>query len=120
MKWEIVSASDFNRLYFEKFKRYPDYVEAASAGGAVAQQLVIQELGLKPPLTKEQRQAVMEKLHEKTFETFYGKLHFGKDGANVAHPPVAVQIQNGKLMNVFPLEFAEAKIWYPFKPWKDR
>jgi len=114
------TASDFNRLYFEKFKRYPDYVEAASAGGAVAQQLVIQELGLKPPLTKEQRQAVMEKLHEKTFETFYGKLHFGKDGANVAHPPVAVQIQNGKLMNVFPLEFAEAKIWYPFKPWKDR
>jgi branched-chain amino acid transport system substrate-binding protein len=114
------AASDFNRLYFEKFKRYPDYVEAASAGGAVAQQLVIQELGLKPPLTKEQRQTVMEKLHEKTFETFYGKLHFGKDGANVAHPPVAVQIQKGKLMNVFPLEYAESKIWYPFKPWKER
>lgn len=113
-------ASDFNRLYFEKFKRYPDYVEAASAGGAVAQQLVLQELKLKPPLTKEQRQAIMEKLHEKTFETFYGKLQFGKDGANAAHPPVAVQIQNGKLMNVFPLEFAESKIWFPFKPWKDR
>jgi branched-chain amino acid transport system substrate-binding protein len=114
------SAADFNKTYFDKFARYPDYVEAASAGGAIAQQMVIQELGLKPPLEKKNRAAIMEKLHEKTFETFYGKIQFGKDGANVAHPPVAVQIQKGKLMNVFPLEFAESKIWYPFKPWKER
>ena len=44
----------------------------------------------------------------------------GADGANVAHPPVAVQIQQGKLLNVFPLEFAEAKVLFPFKPWKER
>jgi hypothetical protein len=31
-----------------------------------------------------------------------------------------VQIQNEKLENVFPLEYAEAKIMYPFKPWKER
>ncbi len=114
------SASDFNKLYFEKFKRHPDYVEAASAGGAVAQQMVVEELALKPPLTKKDRQAIMEKLHTGTFDTFYGKIHFGPDGANVAHPPVAVQIQNGKLKNVFPLNYAESKIWYPFKPWKKR
>lgn len=113
-------ASDFNELYFKRFNRYPDYVEAASAGGAVAQQMVIEELKLKPPLSKKDRQAIMEKLHVDTFDTFYGKIHFGPDGANVAHPPVAVQVQDGKLKNVFPLEFAEAKIWYPFKPWKER
>lgn len=114
------SAADFNKLYFERFKRYPDYVEAASVGGAEAQQMVIQELGLKPPLSKKDRQAIMEKLHSGTFDTFYGKIHFGPDGANVAHPPVAVQIQDGKLKNVFPLEYAESKIRYPFKPWKER
>lgn len=114
------SAADFNKLYFERFKRHPDYVEAASVGGAEAQQMVIQELGLKPPLSKKDRQAIMEKLHAGTFDTFYGKIHFGPDGANVAHPPVAVQIQDGKLKNVFPLDYAESKIRYPFKPWKER
>lgn len=114
------SAVEFNDLYFKKFNRYPDYVEAASAGGALAQQMVLEELKLKPPLANKDRAAIMEKLHENTFDTFYGKIQFGKDGANVAHPPVAVQIQDGKLKNVFPLEFAEAKIWFPFKPWKER
>jgi branched-chain amino acid transport system substrate-binding protein len=114
------SAADFNQMYFQRFKRYPDFVEAASAGGALAQQMSIEELKLKPPLKKEDRVAVMEKLHSRAFDTFYGKMEFDKDGANVAHPPVAVQVQNGKLMNVFPLEFAESKIRYPFKPWKER
>jgi branched-chain amino acid transport system substrate-binding protein len=113
-------ASDFNELYFKRFNRYPDYVEAASAGGAVAQQMVVQDLGLKPPLEKKDREAIMNKLHAGVFETFYGKIRFGEDGANEAHPPVAVQIQKGKLMNIFPLDFAESKIWYPFKPWKQR
>jgi branched-chain amino acid transport system substrate-binding protein len=114
------TAAEFNEMYFKRFNRHPDYVEAASAGGAVAQQMVVEELGLKPPLAKKDREAIMEKLHANTFDTFYGKIHFDKDGANVAHPPVAVQIQNGKLKNVFPLEFAEAKILFPFKPWKER
>lgn len=114
------SAKDFYDAYIAKYNRAPDYVEAAAAGGAVAQQLAIQELGLKPPLQKNDRVAIMEKLHSRSFDTFYGKIEFDKDGANVSHPPVAVQVQNGKLMNVFPLEYAESKIWYPFKPWKDR
>jgi len=114
------TANDFYKAYMAKYKRAPDYVEAAAAGGAVAQQLVIQELALKPPLQKQDRVAIMEKLRAGSFDTFYGKIQFDKDGANVAHPPVAVQVQNGKLMNVFPLEYAESKIWYPFKPWKDR
>jgi branched-chain amino acid transport system substrate-binding protein len=113
-------ASEFNQLYQKRFNRNPDYVEAAAAGGAVAQQMVLEELGLKPPLTKEDRVKIMEALHKDKFQTFYGKIEFGPDGANEAHPPVAVQIQSGKLENVFPLEFAEAKILYPFKPWKQR
>ncbi|MCL5124592.1 MAG: amino acid ABC transporter substrate-binding protein [Deltaproteobacteria bacterium] len=114
------TASDFNKLYLKRFNRRPDYVEAAAAGGAVAQQQVLQELGLKPPLKKEDRVKIMEALHRDKFETFYGKIQFGADGANEAHPPVAVQIQSEKLENVFPLEYAEAKILYPFKPWKER
>jgi len=114
------SARDFNNAYLEKFKRYPDYVEAASAAGALVQQMVIEKLGLKPPLSRKDRNSIMEKLHAGIFDTFYGKIQFGPDGANIAHPPLLVQVQNGKLMMVFPLEFAESKIWHPFKPWKER
>ncbi len=114
------SAEDFNNTYFKRLERHPDYVEAAATAGAIAQQQVIEELGLKPPLSKKNREAIMEKLHSRTFDTFYGKVQFGKDGANVAHPPVAVQIQDGKLKNVFPLDYAESKIIYPFVPWKER
>jgi branched-chain amino acid transport system substrate-binding protein len=114
------TAAEFNEAYFKRFKRYPDFVEAAAAGGAIAQQLVLEELGLKPPLAKKDRVAVMEKLHAKGFDTFYGRVEFGKDGANIAHPPVAVQIQGGKLKNVFPEEHADGKVIYPAKPWKER
>jgi len=114
------AAADFNKAYFKRFKRYPDYVEAAAAAGAVAQQSVIEELGLKPPLAPKDRVAIMEKLHKEGFDTFYGRVEFGRDGANVAHPPVAVQVQGGKLKNVYPLKHADAKIIYPFKPWKER
>ena len=62
----------------------------------------------------------MKTLHSRKFDTFYGTIEFGEDGANTAHPPVAVQIQDGKLTNVFPVEYAEAGIRYPFVPWKER
>ncbi len=114
------TAADFDKKYVERFGRHPDYVEAAAAAGAVAQQLVIEELGLKPPLTKESRELIAKKLHEETFDTFYGHVAFGRTGANEAHPPVAVQVQGGRLVTVFPLEFAEAPTIYPLTPWKDR
>jgi len=114
------TAADFDKAYMEKFNRHPDYVEAAAAGGAIAQQMVLEDLKLKPPLKKADRVAIMEKLHSKTFETFYGKIQFDKDGANGPHPPLAVQIQGGKLKTVFPENYADGKIMYPFKPWKER
>lgn len=114
------SAADFDKRYVERHGRHPDYVEAAAAAGAIAQQLVIEELGLKPPITRESRELIAKKLHEETFDTFYGRIAFGPTGANVAHPPVAVQVQGGRLVTVFPKEFAEAPALYPLTPWKDR
>jgi branched-chain amino acid transport system substrate-binding protein len=114
------TAEEFNKAYFARFDRFPDYVEAASAGGAVVLQMVLEELKLKPGLKKEDRVTIMEKLHSHAFDTFYGRVEFGKDGANIAHPPVAVQVQGGVLTNVHPKAHADADLIYPFKPWKDR
>jgi len=114
------TAGQFNENYFKKYGRYPDYVEAASAAGVYAMQIAIEKLGITPPVKEEDRVRLMEELHKQSLMTFYGVVKFGVDGANEAHPPVVVQIQNGKLVNVFPKEAAEAAPWYPMKPWKDR
>jgi branched-chain amino acid transport system substrate-binding protein len=114
------TARQFNENYFKKYGRYPDYVEAASAAGAYAMQIAIEKLGITPPVKEEDRVRLMEELHKQSLMTFYGVVKFGTDGANEAHPPVVVQIQNGKLVNVFPKDAAEAAPWYPMKPWKER
>lgn len=114
------TAVEFNNLYIKTYNRAPDYVEAAATGGAVVQQMAIQKLGITPPVKEKDRVALMEELHRIDVDTFYGHIRFGADGANVAHPPVAIQIQDGKRVNVFPTEAAEAKPRLPFKPWKER
>jgi branched-chain amino acid transport system substrate-binding protein len=114
------TAKQFSENYFKKYARYPDYVEAASAAGAYAMQVAIGKLGITPPVKEGDRVKLMEELHKQNLMTFYGVVKFGEDGANEAHPPVAVQIQNGKLINVFPKEAGEANPWYPMKPWKER
>jgi branched-chain amino acid transport system substrate-binding protein len=114
------TAKQFSENYFKKYARYPDYVEAASAAGAYAMQVAIEKLRITPPVKEGDRVKLMEELHKQNLMTFYGVVKFGEDGANEAHPPVAVQIQNGKLINVFPKEAAEASPWYPMKPWKER
>jgi len=62
----------------------------------------------------------MEELHKMDSMTCYGRIKFGPDGANLDHPPVAVQVQNGKLTTVFPKEVASSPVLYPAKPWKER
>lgn len=114
------TAKQFNEAYKKRFGRAPDYVEAASAGAAVVQQVAMEQLGLKPGLSNKDRVKLMKKLHAIDLMTFYGPIHFGKDGANRAHPPVAVQVQNGKLVNVYPAKWAEKAPLYPMPPWKDR
>jgi branched-chain amino acid transport system substrate-binding protein len=114
------TAKQFNENYFKKYGRYPDYVEAASAAGAYAMQVAIEKLGITPPVKEADRVKLMEELYRQSLMTFYGVVKFGSDGANEEHPPVAVQIQNGRLINVFPKEVAEASPWYPMKPWKRR
>ena len=114
------SASDFNQNYYKRFKRYPDYVEAAAAAGALAQQIALENLKIKPPVKQKDRVAIMKELHKINIMTFYGPIKFGEDGANIAHPPVAVQVQNGKLVNVYPPEGANAKPIYPMPKWNER
>jgi len=114
------TAGEFNKLYTDLYGRAPDYVEAAASAAAVVQQIALQNLGITPPVRDRDRVGLMEELYRMDVETFYGRVRFGQDGANVAHPPVAIQIQDGRRVTVFPAEVAEAPPRLPFKPWKER
>jgi branched-chain amino acid transport system substrate-binding protein len=114
------SARDFYDQYRKRYNRSPDFVEAASAAGALIQQQAVRELGLRPPLKDPDREKIMRFLYSKRFDNFYGPIRFAADGANEIHPPLVVQIQEGRPAHVFPPEAAEAKPRFPMKPWKNR
>jgi branched-chain amino acid transport system substrate-binding protein len=114
------SARDFYHRYVKKFNRSPDFVEAASVAGALIQMQAIQELGFEPPLRDLDREKIMNFLYSKRFDNFYGPIRFAPDGANEIHPPLVVQIQAGKLIQVYPPGAAEGKALFPMKPWKAR
>lgn len=114
------TAANFDRIYFKEFKRHPSYVEAAAAAAAVTQQLALEQLGLQPPFSEAKREALMKKLHAIDVKTFYGGVCFGSDGSNIAHSAVVVQIQKGKVVDVFPSEVGQAVPIYPMPAWKKR
>jgi branched-chain amino acid transport system substrate-binding protein len=117
------SATQFNDTIQQKYGHPADYVQAAAAGGLVAQQTAIEKLGLQPPLDEKSREALMEQLHKQDVMTLYGQVKFGPDGAIVQKPPIAVQIQSGKFAMVYPREVAgaqAAKLIYPLAPWRSR
>jgi branched-chain amino acid transport system substrate-binding protein len=117
------SAAQFNETIQQKYGHPADYVQAAAAGGLVAQQTAIEQLGLQPPLDEKAREALMEQLHKQDVMTVYGRVKFGADGAIVQKPPIAVQIQNGKFELVYPRDVSGAqagKLIYPLAPWRSR
>jgi branched-chain amino acid transport system substrate-binding protein len=117
------SASQFDQAIQKTYGHPADYVQAAAAGGLVAQQTAIEQLGLQPPLDEKAREALMEQLHKQDVMTVYGRVKFGPDGAIVQKPPIAVQIQQGKFVLVYPRDVSGAqagKLIYPLAPWRSR
>lgn len=117
------SAREWRDQMVKRWGKEPDYVQAAAAAGLVAQQLAVETLGLAPPLSEKDREAVMEQLHKQDIQTLYGRVKFGADGAIVLKPPIAVQIQDGKFVMIYPQEVGGVRgrtLLYPLKPWTAR
>ena len=92
----------------------PDYHVAESTAACLAFQYAIEAAG---SLDTEKVRDALAKL-DKT--TFFGILKFDSRGINVFKPMVVNQIQNGRLVTVYPPGLAEAKVKYPTPPWGQR
>ncbi len=117
------SAQAFADAIKARHNHEADYVQAAGAAGVVAQQLAIETLGLTPPLDEKAREALMEQLHKQDVQTVYGRVKFGADGGIALKPPIAIQIQGGKSVLVYPADVGgtkAVKLLYPLTPWRSR
>jgi len=90
------STADFVAAFEAKFDSVPDYAEAsAAAAGAVLQLAIEQAASIEPT-------AVRDALASMDTVTFYGQVHFGKNGQIDSLEPPVFQIQDGKARTIFP------------------
>lgn len=90
------SSLKYNEAFKERYKRDATYLEAAAT---VSCQTLVMAIEEAKSTTAD---AVRKVLHEKTFSTFYGPVHYGATGQNDIKAALVMQIQNDKLMVLAP------------------
>ena len=101
------SAKDYARLYQQEYGRELDYHSAAASACGVSYQLALKEAG---SLDRDDVRYALAALDAKTF---YGRINFGADGRIANCPMVALQIQDGNIVIIFPESLATGSALYP-------
>ncbi len=116
--------ADYAKDAMKMFGVQADYTQGGSTTAGIAFQAALEKIQAAPPLSDDQKDALVAALEEIDLQTFYGRLKFATEGAyyhaNVGITPLTVQIQNGKAVIVGPPQDAESQPLYPMTPWKDR
>jgi branched-chain amino acid transport system substrate-binding protein len=108
------TAPAYARAFEGVYHHAPDYHNAESTAACLAFQYAIENAGSLDP------EKVRDALAKLDVTTFYGILKFDSRGLNVYKPMVVNQIQNGKLVTVWPRLTANATAKYPTPPWGQR
>jgi branched-chain amino acid transport system substrate-binding protein len=108
------TAKTYAAAFEKQYKHRPDYHNAESTAACLAFQYAIQDAGT---LDTEKVRDALAKLD---VTTFYGIIKFDTRGMNVFKPMVTNQIQNGRLVTVWPAGLSEAPVKYPAPPWGQR
>jgi branched-chain amino acid transport system substrate-binding protein len=108
------SSAEYARAFTRAVGHAPDYHNAESTATCLAFQYAIQHAGTLEP------SRVRDALASLDVVTFFGLIKFDSRGLNVFKPMVVNQIQNGKLVTVYPYRLAAAQPMYPTPPWGSR
>ncbi|MDQ7026107.1 MAG: amino acid ABC transporter substrate-binding protein [Anaerolineae bacterium] len=108
------SAGDYAARFEEAYGIPPSYQAAESTATALALHLAIEAAGSAD--TDDVRTA----LQEMDIVTFYGPINFDETGKNAGKPMVTIQIQDGEINIVAPVEAAVADVQWPAPAWADR
>jgi branched-chain amino acid transport system substrate-binding protein len=90
------STEAFYKEFIAREKKDPDYVHASAAAALVALQKAIEKAGTTD------KAKVRDALAALDIQTFYGPIKFGPNGMNGGRDLPIIQVQNGKLVPLFP------------------
>lgn len=101
------TAENFTKLYKDKYDKEPSYQAADGAAAGIAFQLALEKAG------STDTEKVRDALAGLDAQTFYGQIKFNDKGSNTFKPMVTIQVQDGKVVTVYPSDVANAKLTYP-------
>ena len=108
------SAPDYVKHFKKSHDYNPDYHNAAGSACILSYLRAFKKAGSTDP------KKVRDQLAKMDVETFFGKVKFGSDGANVGKKTVAYQWQNKKKKLVAPESVAKSDAKYPAPKWSKR
>ncbi len=108
------SSEDYARLFRDKFGKEPEYHSAAATACGVTYQLALEKA------SSIDHEKVRDALVSLDAMTFYGRIKFNEQGRDIHNPMVAIQVQRGKRVTVWPEHLATGSAKYPTPPWEER
>ena len=106
--------SGYARLFRDMYGTEPDYHAAAATACGVVYQLALEKA------SSLDREDVRDALVSLDAMTFYGRIKFNEQGRDIYNPMVAIQVQRGKRVTVWPEHLATGSAKYPTPPWEER
>ena len=101
------TAKDYAADVEEKFGHTPEYHNAEATAACLALVLAAEEAG------STEADPVREAMAGLDTESFFGRIKFDETGQNIYKPMSVIQIQDGKVVTVWPKESAEAEMIWP-------
>lgn len=107
------STQDWMKMFQDRFDYEPDYHVASGIADVVVYKAAIEEVGTLD------RDAVRDAIANIDVVTVYGPVSFQENG-QIGGGTVAVQIQEGKVVAVYPESVAEDDPIFPMPTWDER
>ena len=117
MEWEdpwFGTAAEYEERYIAAYDSEPSYQAAESTAGALVLHLAIEAAN------STETAAIRDALNEMDIVTFYGPVKFDEFGMNSGKAMATIQIQNGEILVIAPVEAAEAEVIWPAPAWDER
>ena len=108
------SAKEWGDMFVERYGYIPSYHAAAGSAAGVLYKLAIEKADSL------EVDKIRDALASLDVEIFWGPHAFDERGRNIKGGSAPIQIQDGKLVAVYPPEMAEADPIYPFPCWDER
>lgn len=117
MSWkgrDFGSARDYGKAMMERTGREPSYHVASGTAAGLLLQMAIEKANSLDT------DAVRNAFRTMDVETFWGPSAWNEKGQNIKGGSAPIQIQNGKIVAVYPEQIREAAAAYPMPCWDKR